>query len=138
VIVADSTAFGHYAGQETFLDLRNVFSAKELSDMEQHIYYIDQSFIDYMMSDAYTDYLTSGKYDHDNKYARMAAEYDETFVFPKQEVSEMENPVPVGIYLDGSEVIKETGSYTSEAPIVGIVINTQRLETAKKFIEYLR
>jgi ABC-type Fe3+ transport system substrate-binding protein len=106
--------------------------------MEEQIYYIDQSFIDYMMSSAYTDYLTSGKYDPDNKYARMAAEYNETFVFPVQDISDMERPVPVGIYLDGSKAIKESGSYTETVPIAGVVINTQKQENAKKFIEYLR
>ena len=137
VVVADENSFGHYAGQETFFDLRDVFSEKELADLGDSVYYIDQALIDYLMSDEYTNYLTGGKYDENNPYAIMAAEYNETFVFPRQEYADMKDPVPVGIILGDSKVLDNCSAYRSVTPIAGIVVNSQRTDRAKAFIEYI-
>ncbi len=137
VMIADETSFTHFGGQDTFLDLRNVFSEKELSDISDIIFYMDQSYIDYLSSPEYSDYITTGKYDENNKYARMAAEYNETFVHPSQEYSDMENPVPVGIMLEDSKMVAESGLYTTVTPIAGIVVNSQKIEASKAFIEYM-
>ncbi len=138
VMVADDNSFGHFAGQETFLDLRNVFSDEELASMEDDLFYIDQAFIDYLASDEYKDFILSGKYDSSNRYAVMAAEYDETLEFPDMDVNDMQTPVPVGIRITDSVVLKESGAYTSFSPIAGIVTNTQQIANSKSFIEYLK
>ena len=137
VMVADENTFGHFAGQETFTDLRDVFSEKELSQMDDRIFYIDQSYIDYLASDEYKDSILSGKYDSSNKYAVMVAEYEESLSFPILSPKDMENPVPVGIKLTDSSVLTESGAYTSTSPVAGIVTNTQQVGNSKLFIEYL-
>lgn len=137
VMLADENSFGHFAGQETFMPLTEYFSEDELKGLSDHIYYIDQSLIDYLTSDEYTDYLLTNKYDESNKYAKLAANYQETFVFPQMSYEEMENPVPIGIILENSKVLTETGAYTQKTPIAGVIINTQHLDNAKSFIKYL-
>jgi hypothetical protein len=139
VIVADTNTFGHYASLETYMDLRDVYSADEIAswDSQGLIFYVDQGYIDYLTSSTYTDYLTNGQYDKSNKYAVMAAKYNETFEYPVQDKSEMDNPVPVGIILKNSKILTDCGAYPNEAPIVGIIINTERIDNAKKFLAYL-
>lgn len=137
VMVADENSFAHFAGQETFMPLTGYFTEKELENLADRIFYIDQSLIDYLMSDEYTDYILTHKYDESNKYAKMAADYQETFVFPIMDYKDMENPIPVGIILDNSEVLTKTGAYTETLPIAGVVANTQHVDEARLFIEYL-
>ncbi len=137
VMVSDESTMAHYASQETFLDLRTVFSKEELDALSDKLFYVDQSYIDYLSSDEYTDYITSGKYDETNKYACIAAEYNETYTYEHFDVEDMENPVPVGVYLKDSTVIADCGAYPDGNAIVSIVINTQRTDRALSFIEYL-
>ena len=139
VIVADTNTFGHYSALETYADLRDIYSDEELAawDSQGLIFYVDQGYVDYLTSDYYSDYLTNGQYDKSNKYAVMAAKYNETFEFPVQDKSEMDDPIPVGIYLKSSTILNETGAYPEGTPIAGIIINTQRPENAKNFLAYL-
>ncbi|MCR5403319.1 MAG: hypothetical protein K6E91_05780 [Butyrivibrio sp.] len=137
VMLADENSFAHFAGQETFMPLTEYFSQDELKELSGRIFYMDQSLIDYLMSDQYTDYILTNKYDESNKYAKLAAEYQETFVFPIMDYEDMENPVPVGIILENSAPLTDTGAYVTKTPIAGIVTNTQHKDNAKKFIQYL-
>ncbi len=139
VIVADTNSFGHYSALETYADLRDIYSTEELDawDSQGLLFYVDRGYVDYLSSDYYTDYLTNGQYDKSNKYAVMAAEYNETFQFPVQDKSEMDDPIPVGILLKKSTILKETGAYPQDTPVAGIIINTQRPDNAKTFLSYL-
>ncbi len=137
IIVADRNSFAHFGGQGSYMDLREVFSDEELAALEDRLFYVDEGYIEYLASSEYTEYITTGVYDKSNKYAVQAAEYNETFVFPDIPVSEMDNPIPMGIYLTDSKVIAETGTYPDEAPLAAIICNTQRLDNAIKFVEYL-
>ena len=137
VIVADENTFGRYAAQDTFMDLRTIYSDSELESFGDKIFYIDQAYIDYLNSDEYTEYITSGKYDKNNKYAVMAAKYEEDFTYQKVAKEDMDDPIPVGIILDNSAALKSCEAYPEEAPLAGIAINTQRPDTARAFVEYL-
>ena len=137
VMLADENSFAHFAGQETFMPLTEYFSEDELKELSGRIFYIDQSLIDYLLSDKYTDYILTQKYDESDKYAKLAANYQETFEFPIMDYEDMENPVPVGVILENSDILTKTGAYVTKTPIAGIVSNTQRKDNAKQFIEYL-
>lgn len=137
VILGDDNSFAHYAGQESFLPLTEYFSEDEIKELGDRVYYIDQSLIDYLLSDEYTDYLLTNSYDESNKYAKLADEYNKSFVFPQMSYEDMENPVPVGIIMKDSKALTDTGAYTRKAPIAGVLINTQRIDNAKAFIQYL-
>ena len=139
VIVADTNTFGHYSALDTYADLREIYSAEELAawDAQGLVFYVDQGYVDYLTSDYYSDYLTNGQYDNSNKYAVMAAQYNETFEYPMQDRSEMDAPIPVGLYLKNSTILKETGAYPELTPVAGIINNTQRPDNARNFLAYL-
>lgn len=137
VLVAEPGSFSHYAGQESFIDLRTVFSEEELKALEDDIFYVDQAYIDYLNSDAYTTYITSGEYDKNNKYAVMAVDHDQSGEAVIVPIEEMETPVPVGIYMTDSAVLKECGAYGGGECVAGIVVNTKHMDNARKYIEYL-
>ena len=136
-LVADENTFGRYASQDTFIDLRTLYSENELESFGDKVFYVDQGYIDYLNSDEYTTYITSGEYDKNNKYAVMAAKYEEDFTYQKVAKEDMDDPIPVGIILDNSEALKSCEAFPDEAPIVGIAVNSQRIDNAKLFIEYL-
>jgi hypothetical protein len=137
VFVADSGCAYHYASQQTFIDLREVYSQAELDAMSDRLFYVDQAYADYLASDYYTDYLTNGKFDHDNKYAVLADKYNNTFQYDEIDVSEMDDPIPVGIRLTDSAAIDQSQVYPDQTPVAAIVVNSERVDNAKKFIEYL-
>ena len=49
----------------------------------------------------------------------------------------MQQPVPVGIYMEDSPFIQKTNCYGQAQPIFGIVINTTRPDTAKQYLAFL-
>ena len=76
-VVADVSSFYHYSGQGIFMDLRDILTDEELKAVEDDLFYIDMGYINYLESDAYTEYITTGRYDENNRYAVMAAAHDE-------------------------------------------------------------
>lgn len=137
VLVADRDVFVHYANQETLSDLRNYFSEAELSQIEDKLLYVDQSYLDYLSSDAYQTYISTGEFDSSDKYAVMADNYNKDFILPNTDKTKMENPIPVGIIVDNSSVLESYGAYKESTPIAGIVINSKHTDIAVNFIEYL-
>ena len=137
VFVSDLGTAYHYASQETFMDLRDVFTKEELDAMSDRLFYVDQAYADYLASEEYTDYITTGKFDESNKYAVMADKYNNTFQYDEISPSEMDDPIPVGIKLDNSKALAEAQAYPGSTPVAAIVINTERIDRSKQFIEYL-
>lgn len=137
ILAADSDIFLHYANQESFNDLRNVLSADQISKYQDLFVYVDQSYLDYLNSDEYQTYISTGEFDSTNKYAVMADKYNKSMEYPTTDPSQMENPIPVGIDLSGSKILADTGAYHNTTPIAGIIINTSRPELAASFIDYL-
>ena len=137
VIVGDENTMGRYASQDTFIDLRTIYSEDELKELSDSIFYVDQGYIDYLNSEEYTTYITSGEYDENNKYAVMAKQYEEDFTYQRVDKEDMDDPVPVGFILENSKALESCQAYPDEAPIAGIAINTQRVDAAKSFVEYL-
>ena len=137
VIVADSGVFTHYANQETLSDLRNYFSEAELDEIEDKLVYVDQSYLDYLSSDAYQTYISTGEFDENNKYAVMADAYNKDFTMPETDKTKMENPVPVGIDVSDSTAFETYGVYKNSDPVAGIVINTKRAELSVEYLRYL-
>ena len=139
ILTANSDIFTYYANQQVFNDLRDVLTAEQLAKYEDLFVYIDQSYIDYLNSEAYQTYVSTGEFDSSNKYAVMADAYNKNFTTPNTDPSKMENPVPVGVRLDGSAKLAESGAYTmtNTIPVAGVVVNTKRPELAVAFLEYL-
>ena len=137
VMVADYDLFTHYANQETLSDLRLYFSDTELKELEDRLFYVDQAYLDYLSSDDYQNYISTGEFDPSNKYAVMADNYNKDFTLPETDPTKMQNPVPVGINMSDSATLSNYGVYSGSTPVAGIIINTKRSDMAVKFIEYL-
>ena len=137
VLSADKNMFAYYSYQDVYLDLREVFDEDFLSKHSDILFYVDRGLIDYIASDEYQDFLMNGTYDETNEYAVMAADIYATGEYPDIPVEDMKNPVPVGFYITASSVLEETGAYYGNEAVAGIIVNTQRLDAAKLFIEYL-
>ena len=138
VLSADYTNFFQYAGQDVFLDLSTVYSPEELAAMDDSLLYLDRGYIDYIASDEYQEYLKSGEYDENNKYAVICVEAEKTGTYNNLPKDEMKNPVPVGIIIDDSKTYAETGLYSGKSSVIGIITNSKRIDAAKKFIDYVR
>ena len=51
---------------------------------------------------------------------------------------DMQEPMPIGVFLTDSPFIAQTGSYhTSLQPVFGIVSTTERAEIAKQYLNFL-
>ena len=139
ILGADSDIFIYYATQQVFADLRTVLSDEQLAKYQDLLVYVDQSYLDYIDSDEYQTYVSTGEFDATNKYAVMADNYYKNLVFPSTDPSEMENPIPVGIKLNSSQALSASGAYvlTGTTPVAGVVTNTTRPELAVAFLEYL-
>lgn len=140
VIMGDTSAFYYYANMQTFIDLTTVLSEEQLSKYSDQLVYVDQSFLDYLDSDAYQTFLSTGEYDKDNHYAAMAAEQYKTGVYPDVPIENMDKPIPVGIRVDQttSKVLSGAHAYeATDAPIIGIIQTTQRTDMCLKFIEFM-
>ena len=49
----------------------------------------------------------------------------------------MEDPVPVGIYIEDSPFIEKTDSYHGLIPVFGIASTSQRMDKASTYLSYL-
>lgn len=137
VLVADSDVFTYYANQETFADLRTVLSTAQLEAVSDRLVYVDQSYLDYLNSEAYQDYISTGNFDETNKYAVMADNYNKDFKMPSTDKDTMEEPVPVGITVSDSTVLSGSGAYYNSSAVAGVVINSKRPALAAQFLYFL-
>ncbi len=137
VFVSDPSVAYHYASQDTFMDLRDVMTAEELDKYSGRLFYVDRAYMDYLASEEYSNYITTGKFDESNKYAVLADDFNRNFAYGEMDPGEMDDPVPVGVIFTDSAVLEECGAYPDKKAIAAIVINSKRTENAKAFIEYL-
>jgi hypothetical protein len=137
VFVSDVSVAYHYGSQQTFTDLREIYDEKELAELSDRLFYVDGAYMDYLASEEYSDYITTGKFDASNRFAVMADEYNQTYTYTRIDPSTMDDPIPVGIMLDDSAAISQCGAYPQGGAVAAIVINSERTDRAKEFINYL-
>lgn len=121
VIVGGSDIFPKEANQGMFHDLRDVLSEEQLTKYEPYFYYIDQSYVDAL------------------EEAENNLEADITLpeIPDPTKPEEMENPIPVGIFVTDCANLKDTYYFGGEYSTVGIMVNAPHLENSLKFIDYL-
>ena len=129
--MADMTVFEQYAQNGCFIDLRDIYTEDELSEMEGLIYYTDAA--------TFTDYQSSEM----DVYEKQAE-----YVIDHHDPSTMQDPVPVGFFAcEGTRVgasgiydhLRETEDFQgheNEAAF-GILQNTGRYDNAVTGISYL-
>ena len=112
------------------MDLREVYTAEEISAMEGRIYYIDMAEI----RRAEEDEKASGE------------SYTLTSLTPEEIIEEaqmhrdpstMEEPIPVGVFVDDSAFAQKSKAYLGVVPIYGISVTSQRVDVSKQFLEFL-
>lgn len=121
ILVAGESITNSYAYNETFCDLRTVLSEEQYAKYEPYFYYMDQA-----VADARNEAEASGD------------DYVNVPDYPSPRNPEaMENPIPVGIYLDEAESLKENYYFTDETVILSIPANTEHLENAVQYIDFI-
>jgi hypothetical protein len=136
-IVSDIPIMLFYGNQDTFMDLRELLDASELEKYSDRLIYVDRAYLDYLASDEYQDYISTGQFDENNKYAVKADNYNKDLVYEEEAPETMEDPIPIAIKIENSSKFKDTGAYDGETAAVAIIINTQKPDTSKKFLEYI-
>ncbi len=121
VFIGDETVMESYANNETFHDLSKFLSPEQYTKCEPYFYYIDQAVVDEKMAAQKT----------------MNNDYIAQYPDPRNPEA-MRNPVPVGIYLDNTQALKDNYYYEEDKDIIlSVVANTERPETTSKFIDFL-
>lgn len=121
VIIAGEDIFEHYADGDTFYDLRDILSEEQLTKYEPYFYYVDRPLVE--------------------QIAEAERNLDNTFdpEIPDPTKPElMEDPIPVGIFVDSCEELA-SGYYNTEQDrtVLGVLQNVPHLENTLKYIDYL-
>ncbi|MGN0376123.1 MAG: hypothetical protein ACI4ED_00655 [Suilimivivens sp.] len=132
-MVLDAEVFYNFSFNGMMMDLRNVLSEEELARYEGNIYYIDYAEIRKAEEEEDTASLTQEDEDRNQATLEEISAEAETHKHPEN----MEEPVPVGIFADNAPLVQKTGCYNGLVPIYGIVITSQRTDTAKKYLDYI-
>lgn len=139
IAMMDSDVFYNHALSEMFLDLRTVLGEEELDKYRDYLYYVDRAEVLLAEEDSYyvDDAEGSESYENPQKepeeeMAELLAEA-ETHRHPET----MEDAVPVGIYMTESPFAQKTDAYQQSVPVLGIISTSQRIDTAKRYLEFL-
>lgn len=133
-LVLDSAVFYKLSISGFMVDLRTVLSKEELAAYEGNIYYIDQAAIDRADEAASDDPEAMAFYNKMENATNAAIKADaEEHKHPEN----MEDPVPVGIYIEDSPFIEKTDSYHGLIPVFGIASTSQRMDKASTYLSYL-
>ena len=120
MFVADASAFQYFAYWEALEDLRNVLPAEDIEKLEPYFYYVDQAVIDEIAN-----------------YAIDDEEYNQPRPDPK-DPSQMQDPVPVGIYLDEANAdFYENFQIENGTGVMGVFQNSKHPELCRAFIDYV-
>ncbi|MGN1181212.1 MAG: hypothetical protein ACI4SD_08350 [Suilimivivens sp.] len=134
VLVTDPQVFYNFSFNSMMMDLRNVFSEEELAGYEGKIYYIDYAEIRKAEAEEDTVSVTEAAEERNQATPEEIAAEAETHRYPEN----MEDPVPVGIFVEDSPLVQKTGCYNELLiPIYGISTTSQRPETAKQYLNYI-
>lgn len=125
VIIGNSEFFPYQANQGKFYDLRELLTEEQLSKYEPYFYYVDQAYIDAL--DAAAEALS------------LTGEMEEALASPPDpdKPEEMEQPIPVAIYVTDCRSLTDTYEFGGDYTALGIMVNTQNVDNTLKFIDYL-
>lgn len=118
--VSDEDIINQYAYNDTFCDLREILTAEQLKQYEPYFYYLDRAVLNALDE------------------ARDSIDYNyEAFTYPDpREPDAMEEPVPVGLYLNTASSFRES-YYLSGDAILAVAVNSSNVENMIKFVDFL-
>lgn len=120
VMISDAETTRGYSNNDYFYDLREFLTQRQIERYEPYFYYIDMEVVQEWQA----------AMDNDD------ASYVPSYPDPRKP-EEMAQPVPVGIYLDNSEILRRKFSFISDDVILTVLMNTTRSETVRRFIDYV-
>jgi len=121
VIVGGSDLFAVEANQGIFADLRTILTEEQIAAYEPYFYYVDQAHID-MVNTA--EHLLD-----------ITKELPEAPDPTKPE--EMEDPVPVGLFVSHLPKISDAYYFTGDYSALGVLVNAPHPETALQFVDFV-
>lgn len=127
--VFDSINFGKNAKGECFIDLSEFLSAEDVERFNEYFYYIDMAEVRRINDSTdieMPDYSLTGTFEEESADAEA-----------HMDPSTMEDPVPVGIVISDSCLVKKTYAYHDNVPVFGIAANCSKPEETVKFLHYL-
>lgn len=131
-VVADASNFYFYSCSLAFNDLRDVLTEEQLEQYADRIYYIDMADVDAYQEEVKSAASTDGVMTAEEGEAYEALD---TWTLPDPDT--MSEPTPVGIMVTDSPVLQSAGIYPDVAVIYGFVQNSQQVDNAVLFLEYL-
>lgn len=116
--VSGETFFSAYAVGDVFVDLRTVLTPEQLAYYDDSLYYIDYARIEDGTSNQFTNDL--------EHLSEMQPRSPET----------MENPVPIGIYVNPTEEFKNSYQFSKKEDLVfGIIYNHGDINYITTFLD---
>lgn len=128
VIVFNSEIFNNYSLNGMFMDLRSVMTEEELEKYKDQLYYID-----------YAELVRESEKELDADELMEPMEVDvEADTLLHRHPEDMEDPMPIGVFITDSPFLEKSGSYhPSLQPVFGIVATCQRTDVAKQYLDFL-
>jgi len=132
--VVNDQVFFNYSFNGMMADLREVLSPEDLELHKDRLYYIDLADIRRAEENpiTYEEMMDEADVRRDATLEEIVAEAES-----HRDPSTMEEPVPVGIYLEDSPFIKKTNSYPGRVPIFGIAATSERPEAYTSYLHFL-
>lgn len=121
LLISDELNIGSHAYGDTFYDLREILSPEQIAAYEPYFYYMDQTVAEQRREQDIFD-----------------ENFDGSINFPDGRHPEsMQDPIPVGLYLDDAKMLNDNFYFPGESAIVGVVGNSPHLENALKYIDFI-
>lgn len=120
VMVGDATNLSNYTYGSAFCDLREILSPEQIEKYQPYFYYVDEKLVE----------------EKANANANLE-EYTLEIPDPTKP-EEMESPIPIAIIIPEEKTeFYEAYSFRPDQIIMGVIINSQRIDTALQFIDYV-
>lgn len=120
VMVSDADSLVRYAYMDDFYDLRSFLSKEQLAAYADSLYYIDGTVVSEIKA-------ASENNDFD---------YEPAYGDPRHP-EDMEDPIPVGLFLPEDCSLIQDYYFRGEDPCVSVLINTKHKETTLKFLDFV-
>lgn len=120
-VISNDELFGHFANSGIFCDLRTYLSPEQTEACKPYFYYVDEPLVEQISL----------------AERNMDDSFDPEIPDPARPEL-MDEPVPVGIYVESSEELTQSFFIRGDGPVVmGIPSNAPHPEMAAKYAEYL-
>lgn len=119
LLVTSPEIIQYYVDQKIFIDIREILTPEQITLYEPYFFYVDQTIVDAVIE-------TEAK----------GEIYKGDFSDPRQPEI-MENPIPVGIFLDDCPRLKESVMFYDKEVVLSVIVTSSHVETSLKFIDYI-